>query len=78
MDYRIFNVHIVIILNLMRAYIHTGVGHTDSESAQHFDSEKLPQIFLFIFLVLLTVFEPQGVWISSPTLYQLSQPRHPT
>ena len=31
-----------------------GVGHTDNESAQHFDSEKLSQMFL----VLWTGFEP--------------------
>ena len=38
----------------MRAYAHR-VGHTDNESAQHFDSEKLKQMFL----VLRTGFEPQ-------------------
>ena len=37
----------------MRACTH-GVGHTDNESAQHFDSEKL----LTFFLVLRTGFEP--------------------
>ena len=31
------------------------VGHTDSESAQHFDSEKALTIF---FIVLRTGFEP--------------------
>ena len=46
-----------------------GVAHTDNESPQRFDLEKLTQIFL----VLLTAFAPM-VWISSPTLYQLSQP----
>ena len=39
----------------MRAYTHRDVaGHTDSESAQHYDSEKLPQMFI----VLRTGFEP--------------------
>ena len=28
--------------------IHTGMGHTDNESAQHFDSEKLSQIFIVL------------------------------
>ena len=37
-----------------RVRIHRGVGHTDNESAQHFDSEKLSQIFL----VLRMGFEP--------------------
>ena len=35
MDYRIFNVHTLLCVR-----IHTGVGHTDDESAQHFDSKK--------------------------------------
>ena len=35
--------------------IHTGVGHTDSESAHNFDSEKLSQLVL----VLPTGFEPR-------------------
>ena len=34
--------------------IHTGVGHTDNESTQHFGSEKLSQSFL----VLWAWFEP--------------------
>ena len=38
----------------MRAVYTRGVGHTDNESAQHFDSEKLLQICL----VLRTGFEP--------------------
>ena len=36
MDYRIFNVRTFSC----NAYTHTGVGHTDNESAQHFDSGK--------------------------------------
>ena len=39
----------------MRAYTRTGIGHTDSESAQHLHSEKLSRIFL----VLLTGFKPR-------------------
>ena len=38
----------------MRVYTHRG-GHTDSESAQQFDSEKLSQIVL----VLPVGFEPR-------------------
>ena len=38
----------------MRACTHGGVEHTDNESAQHFDSEKLSQFVL----VLRTGFEP--------------------
>ena len=52
---------------------HTGVGHTDSESAQHFNSEKKNHNF---FLVLMTGFEPVseggavprlGRWSFTPT-----------
>ena len=54
--------------------VHTGVWHTNCESAQRgvFYSEKLSQIFL----VLLTQagFAPPIFWISNPTLYQLSHP----
>ena len=35
-DYRIFNVHMLLCVR-----IHMGVWHTDNESAQHFDLEKL-------------------------------------
>ncbi len=49
MDYRIFNVRTFSCVR-----VHTGVGHTDNESAQHFDTEKL----IYIFLVLRTGFEP--------------------
>ena len=41
-DYRIFNVHMFLCMR-----IHTGVGHTDIESAQLFDSEKLT-IFVIV------------------------------
>ena len=50
MDYRIFNVRTFLCVHIP----HTGVGHTDNESAQHFDSEKLSQILL----VLRTGLEP--------------------
>ena len=50
-------------------YIHTGVGHTDNESAQHFDSDKLAHIFL----VLRTGFKPLYLDLES-MLYQLSHP----
>ena len=40
MDYSIFNRRTWSFLNLMHAYTHGG-GHTDNQSAQHFDSEKL-------------------------------------
>ena len=49
MDYRIVNVRTFLCVR-----VHVGVGHTDNESAQHFDSEKLSQNFL----VLRTGFEP--------------------
>ena len=49
MDYRIFNVRTFLCVR-----VHTGVEHTDGESAQQFDSEKLSQIFL----VLRTGIEP--------------------
>ena len=42
MDYKIFNVRAFLCVR-----IHTGVRHTDNESAQQFDSEKLSQcVFL--------------------------------
>ena len=53
--------------------IHTGVGHTDNESAQHFDSEKLSQLFL----VLRTGFEPL-VFESRVDALPIELPRHPT
>ena len=42
MDYALFNAQAYVII-IVRAYtyLHTGVGHADSESAQHFaDSEQ--------------------------------------
>ena len=69
MDFRIFNERTFLCVRL-----HTGVGHTYKESAQHFNSEKL------------TIFScaPGGIqtsghgirWISRPTLYQLSHHVH--
>ena len=41
MDYMIFNVRTILCVR-----IHTGLGHTDNESAQHFELEKLSQIVL--------------------------------
>ena len=38
----------------MPVYTHTGVGHTDNELAEHFDWEKLSQMFL----ELMTGFKP--------------------
>ena len=53
-----------------RAYTHTGVGHTDSESAQHVLTEmKLSQ---FVFPGAPDGVRTSGLWISRPTLYQLS------
>ena len=52
--------------------VHTGVGHTDSEATQHFDSEKLSQIFL----VLLTRFEPL-VFASRVDALPTEPPCHP-
>ena len=46
MDHRIFNVRTFWCLR-----VHTGVGHTDNESAHHFDSEKLSQIFLVLWFL---------------------------
>ena len=68
MDYRIFNVHMWSFLCMN---IHTGVGHTDSELAQDFDSEKLSQIFL----VLWTGFEPL-IFGSRVDALQIESPRN--
>ena len=43
MDYRIFTVR---TWSFLRMHIHTGVGHTDSESAQHFWLGKTHKFFL--------------------------------
>ena len=62
MDYRIFNMRTWSFL-CMRT--HTGVGHTDNESAPHFYSEKLSQIFL----VLLTGFKP---WVFGSRVWRFT------
>ena len=67
MDYRIINMR---TCSFLCVNIHTGVGHTYSESTQHFDSEKL-SIF---FLVLLVGFEPCVFGSGVLTLYPLSHP----
>ena len=67
MDYRIFNVRTSSFL-CMR--IHMRVGHINSESAQHFDSEELSPIFL----VLLTGCQPQVFGSRFSMLYPLSHP----
>ena len=54
MDYMILNVRTVRDRCYVGVY-NTGVGHTDKESAQHFDSDKLSPNFL----ALLTGFEPR-------------------
>ena len=71
MDYRIFH---VCMWSFLCMRMHTGVGHTDSESAQHFDSEKLSQIFL----VLLTGFEPWVIrsWVRRSANWASLSPRH--
>ena len=51
MDYGIFNVHTFLCVR-----IHMAVGHTDNESAQHFDSEKLTNF----------VCAPDGIQTSLP------------
>ena len=51
-------------------YIYTGVGHTDSESTQHF----LPGKTFTSFLCAPDGVRTSAVWISSPTLYRLSLP----
>ena len=70
-----FFVCFVLFLNIFH-FIHFIIpfAHTDNESAQHLDLEKkLAQIFL----VLLAGVRTLGLWISSPTLYQLSHPVNP-
>ena len=54
-------------------YTRGGVGHKDSESAQHFDSEKHSQFFL----VLLTRFEPRvfGSQVRRSTNWATPTPR---
>ena len=67
MDYRIFNV--CTWSNSVCVRIHTGVGHTDSESAQPVWLRKTHNLYC----------APDGIrtldlWIFGPTLYPLSQP----
>ena len=47
MDYRIFNMHIYVII-LMRAYTHRDWAHRQWVSTTFFDSEKLSQICLVL------------------------------
>ena len=51
-----------------------GLGTPTASQRSIFDSEKLSHNFFLC--SFLTGFEPRGLWISSPTLYQLSHPRH--
>ena len=53
-------------------HIHTGVGHTDSESAQHFHLENLTR-----FSGAPVGVRTSGDRILSPTLHQQNTPRHP-
>ena len=62
-DYRIFNMRTLLCMR-----IHTGVGHTDNESA-HFDSEKLNFVVCAPDRIRTS---GHGIyWISRPTLCQL-------
>ena len=70
MDYRTFNVRTWSILCVR---IHTGVGHTDNESAQHVWLWKT----LTIFSCAPDGIRTSGLCISSRTLYQLSHPVTP-
>ena len=69
MDCRIFNVRTWLFLCVC---IHTGVGHTGNESAQHSDLEKLSQFFL----LLRTGFKPLvfGSWVDA---LPIEAPHHP-
>ena len=54
-------------------YIYTqGIGTPTASQHNIFDSEKLSQIFLV--LLTQTGVRTSGLWISSPTFYQLSHP----
>ena len=72
MDYKIFNVR---TWSFLRVRIHTGVGHTDSESAQH--------VWLGQTLTNRSCApDADGIrtlshWLSSLTFYQLSPPPSP-
>ena len=67
MGYRIFNVR---TWSFLCVRIHTGVGHTGNESAQHFWLGKT----LTNFSCAPDGVRTSGLWISSPMLYQLSHP----
>ena len=67
-DYRIFNLR---TWSFLCVRIHTGVGHTDSESAQHFLLRKTHILFL------CSRRDSFVHWILSPKLYQLSHPVTP-
>ena len=64
-------VHVII---LACVYIHTGVGHTDNESAQHFLLGKTVANFSCAPGGVRT----SGLWISNQMLYQLSHPITPS
>ena len=66
MDYRIFN---VCTWPFLCVCVHTGVGHTDSESAHHFWRGKTHKVFLCSYGIRTLV-----LWILSLTLYQFIQP----
>ena len=71
MDFRIFNVRTWSFFLCVRRPLHTGVGHTD-ESAHFWLRKTLTNLSC----------APDGVgtsglWISSPTIYQLSHPAIP-
>ena len=70
MDYRSFNVRTWPFLCV---HIHTGVGHTDSQSAQHLWLGKT----LTNRSCAPDGIRTSGLWISSPTLYPLSHPAAP-
>ena len=63
MDYRIFNVRTCLFL-CVRAHVHTGVGHTDCETAQRF----------WLTILCVCSWRMRG---ANPTLYQLSHPVSP-
>ena len=69
MDYRIF---IVRKWSLLRMRVQMGVGHTDSESEQHFWLGKNSKNII----VLLTGFEPWSFGSKSDAL-PIEPPRHP-
>ena len=70
MDYRIFNVR---TWSFLCVRVHTRVGYTDSEPAQHFWLGKTLTICYCAPKGVWT----SGLWISSPTSYQLSHPVTP-